>query len=170
MVRLLSVFSVSWLLSTGLSAEPLGTITGGQECSAVNERQAASFERRENGFWNVDTKSAYWVICPLKRPVSAPETSIMPCPTLVVSGRSEVEVDVTCHFREVSVTGDIIWAFHEKKTMTSGTFFGCAFGWPTLEFRLPKDRFSSFSVACLLPPNTGITQLVDWWLIWSSED
>ena len=43
-----------------LYTDPVGTVTGGQNCFPVNEDQAKYFERREDGIWNVSTDKTLW--------------------------------------------------------------------------------------------------------------
>lgn len=147
-------------------AETMGTTSGGQECFAVNEWQAEAFEHRENGFWNVDPYNSYWVICPLSRPVLDHETEVRPCPAVNVTNRSTVDTEFSCYFRELNQAGSEISVIHgEQSVLSEGTaVLGCSHSYQ-IGFHPPKSFLNSYSVACLLPPDTGITRLQNWWIV-----
>ena len=137
-------------------SEIVGTVSGGQKCQPVNERQAEYFERREDGIWNVSPRKSFWVICPIDLPYVPIETV---CPSLAVSNRSEVTAEVNCVFREFGWDGSELQAIANGPALieSGATHFVNAYWW---DCRIPTARSdSTWSISCLMPPNTGVRRV-----------
>jgi len=146
-------------------SEIVGTVSGGQKCQPVNERQSEYFERREDGIWNVSTDQAFWLICPIDLPYALIKTV---CPSLAVSNRSEVTAEVNCVFREFGWDGSEVQAIANGPALieSGATHFVNAYWW---DCRIPTARpGSTWNIACLMPPKTGVRRVYN--LYFESEE
>lgn len=136
--------------------ELLGTVSGGQKCTPINEKQAEYFERRRDGIWNLSAEKELWVVCPIELPYAPVETV---CPSLGVSNQSEVTAEVHCVFREIDFNGNVLQAIANGPALLEpgATHFVNAYWWDCKIPAVYND--SSWSVSCLLPPKTGIRRV-----------
>lgn len=96
------------------------------------------------------------MVCPIDLPYGLIETV---CPSLGVSNQSEVTAEVNCVFREIDFNGSVLQAIANGPTLfePEATHHVNAYWW---DCKIPAvDPGSTWSVSCLLPPETGIKQV-----------
>lgn len=126
-------------------------LVGGQQCAAINPRQSLFMEWRENGIFNRDPDRPLFVACPLLR--LQEDTSFFGAVGLI--NDTDLAQDVRCVFREVSPDG-LVLAGYPRDVPLAPLGTGAA----VVEDASVMADDSFFSVTCRLPPDTGVTLLV----------
>jgi len=137
----------------------------GSSCAAINPAQAKAMNWTEMGIVNKDTRNL-WIMCPLLRKSYSGATGenqtyfssgIIPfsCGSSACGEANTEEVEIQCIMREYS-GGVAKRAKVEKRTLAPGDQVGISY----MNWKATDPEASIFNIACLLPPNTGVSTLL----------
>ena len=137
----------------------------GSSCAAINPAQAKAMNWTELGIVNKDTRNL-WIMCPLLRKSYSGATGenqtyfsagIIPfsCGSSACGEANTAAVDIKCIMREYS-GGVAKRAKVEDRTLNPGEQVGISY----MNWQAQDVEGSIFNIACLLPPNTGVSTLL----------
>ncbi len=139
---------------------------GGHNCNPITTAEAQFFEWRETGLWNVDAERSLWVVCPIELDwiplrFSGDRVQATPVqPSVVIANRSSEAVKVQSVTRE-SYAGQVSQAMNDEFEVAPGEFwYANTYGWGQIRpFNVLPG--ANCSITCLMPPGTGVTQILD---------
>ena len=151
-------------LSSGTSLGDMYNVPG-SSCAAINPAQAKAMNWTELGIINKDTRSL-WIMCPLLRKSYSGATGenqthfsagIVPfsCGSSACGEANTEDEDIKCIMREYS-GGVVKRSKVEERTLAPGNQVGISY----MNWKARDPEGSIFNIACLLPPNTGVSTLL----------